>query len=235
MYTAHWEVLLEPPYVAILLGGIRVTLLLALFSTLASLVLGTVLACGRASPHVSCSRSCAAFCTLVRSLPGVFWLILLFFCLPVLLPRDAGLLLNAWDAFPFWAAAAGLSLNNAPYVADILFSMLNTAGCPALMAARLSGFSRKDYWMRIALPSAFLTAMPALSARLLHNFRNTSLAMVISVPELTWATQEVESLSFAGLEVTTAATVIYCGLSAMLSLLLWAVERFLARLFHQSD
>ena len=55
---------------------------------------------------------------------------------------------------------------------------------------------------------------------MLHNFKNTSLAMVISVPELTWASQEVESLSFAGLEVTTAATCIYLAMGGVLSLLL---------------
>ncbi|MBR5050189.1 MAG: amino acid ABC transporter permease, partial [Desulfovibrio sp.] len=98
-----------------------------------------------------------------------------------------------------------------------------------LAAARLSGLSGLGFWGRVALPQAYAASMPALSARLLHNLKNTSLAMVISVPELTWASQEVESLSFAGLEATTAATCIYAGLGFAFSLVLMLVERRLHR------
>ncbi|MCR5257997.1 MAG: ABC transporter permease subunit [Desulfovibrio sp.] len=228
-YAPHWDVLLEDPYPGILLNGLATTLELALVSTLASLVLGSLLAVGRASESRLARRACGCFCDLVRSLPGVFWLLAFFFCLPLIVPEQAGLALNGWDGFPFWAAAAGLSVNNSPYVADILYAVMGQAGRGAMAAARLSGLSGPDFWGRVALPQAYAASMPALSARLLHNLKNTSLAMVVSVPELTWASQEVESLSFAGLEVTTAATCIYAGLGFAFSLFLMFVERRLHR------
>ena len=228
-YTPHWDVLLEDPYPGILLNGLATTLELALVSTAASLVLGSLLAVGRASDSRLARSACGGFCDLVRSLPGVFWLLAFFFCLPMIVPEPAGRALNGWDGFPFWAAAAGLSVNNAPYVADLLYAVMGQAGRGAMASARLSGLTGFSFWGRVALPQAYAASMPALSARLLHNLKNTSLAMVISVPELTWSSQEVESLSFAGLEATTAATCLYAGLGFAFSLVLMLVERRLHR------
>ena len=220
MFHPHWEVLLEPPYPSILLTGMGLTVLLALVSSAVSFVMGVLLAVGRASDSKAARVSCTAFCDIVRSLPGVFWLLLFFFCLPVLLPEKAGLALNGWDGFPFFAACLGLSVNNSPYVADILYSVMGVSGRNAMDTGRLSGLTGLNFWGRVVLPQAVAASMAALSIRMLHNFKNTSLAMVISVPELTWASQEVESLSFAGLEVTTAATCIYLAMGGVLSLLL---------------
>ena len=109
MFHPQWEVLLEPPYPSILLTGVWITVLLALISSVASFFLGVILAVGRASGSRTARIPCTFFCDIVRSLPGVFWLLLFFFCLPVLLPEGAGLALNGWDGFPFFAACLGLS------------------------------------------------------------------------------------------------------------------------------
>ena len=120
----------------------------------------------------------------------------------------------------FKTACLGLSVNNSPYIADILYSVMGVSGKNAMDAARLAGLRGAVFWCRVVLPQAVAASLAAISIRMLHNFKNTSLAMVISVPELTWASQEVESLSFAGLEVTTAATCIYLAMGGVLSLLL---------------
>ena len=51
--------------------------------------------------------------------------------------------------------------------------------------------------------------MPAISNRMVHNFKNTSLCVAIALPELTWATQQIESITFKGLEVTAVSTLTY--------------------------
>lgn len=233
MYTPHWSLLIEPVYLRILLHGVALTLSIAALSSLLSIALGVALAIGRtrsqSTQAVVCARLCAGFCHVVRSIPGVFWLILPFYCLPFLLPQSACRALNGWEHFPFWAAVAGLTVNNAPYLADILFSVMHTTGRDALACARLSGFTGWRYWFRLVLPLACSASLPALNARMVHNLKNSSLAMFISVPELTWASQEVESLSFAGLESTTAATVLYMGLGLGLSGLLLLAQRHMER------
>jgi polar amino acid transport system permease protein len=66
--------------------------------------------------------------------------------------------------------------------------------------------------------------MPAITNRMIHNFKNTSLCVAIALPELTWATQQIESITFKGLEVTLMATGVYAALSL-------AIAFALSRLF----
>jgi polar amino acid transport system permease protein len=67
--------------------------------------------------------------------------------------------------------------------------------------------------------------MPAIANRMIHNFKNTSLCVAIALPELTWATQQVESVTFKGLEVTAAATLIYATGSFTIAFLLSRFNR----------
>ena len=228
MYELHWQILLQPEYLRLLLRGLWLTLALAALSSLCSFLLGLALTIGRARGGFWASFA-TGFCLVARGIPGVFWLLLPFYCLPFLLPLSASHALNAWEYFPFCAALLGLSVNNSPYLADILSSVLHVSGRDALACARLAGFRGWRYWLCLVLPLACSTSLPALNARMVHNLKNTSLALFISVPELTWAAQEIESLSFAGLEVFTAATLIYMVLGLSLSALLFWVQRRLER------
>ncbi len=228
MYEPHWQILWQPEYARLLLRGLWLTLALAALSSCCSFALGLILTVGRAAGGFW-GRLAAGFCLVARGIPGVFWLLLPFYCLPFLLPLSASHTLNSWECFPFCAALLGLSVNNSPYLADILSSVLHVSGQDALACARLSGFRGWRYWLCLVLPLACSTTLPALNARMVHNLKNTSLALFISVPELTWAAQEIESLSFAGLEVFTAATLIYMVLGLALSALLFCVQRRLER------
>lgn len=51
--------------------------------------------------------------------------------------------------------------------------------------------------------------------------------MAIAAPELTWATQQVESITFRGLEVTFLATAFYIGISLTLAVIMIRLERWL--------
>jgi polar amino acid transport system permease protein len=89
-------------------------------------------------------------------------------------------------------------------------------------AAITLGLSRVQQWTQVLLPQVFRAALPPLGTRMVHNFKNTSLCMAISAPELTWATQQIESLTFRGIEATTIATVFYIVLAGiMVSFILW--------------
>jgi polar amino acid transport system permease protein len=50
--------------------------------------------------------------------------------------------------------------------------------------------------------------------------------MVITAPELTWATQQIESITFRGLEATTIATVFYVAVSLFLGAVIIILEKY---------
>ena len=51
--------------------------------------------------------------------------------------------------------------------------------------------------------------------------------MAISASELTWATQQIESLTFRGIEATTIATMFYIGLASIMIASIILLEKFL--------
>ena len=88
-----------------------------------------------------------------------------------------------------------------------------------------SGLSRLQQYLCVILPQAVRIMLPPLGTRMIHNFKNTSLCMAISAPELTWATQQIESLTFRGLEVTAVATGFYCVVVLLLGAIIATLEK----------
>lgn len=80
-------------------------------------------------------------------------------------------------------------------------------------AAASCGMSVWQECLHILCPQSLRAMMPAIANRMIHNFKNTSLCVAIALPELTWATQQIESITFKGLEVTLTATVLYALVS----------------------
>jgi polar amino acid transport system permease protein len=152
----------------------------------------------------------------------LFWLLFFFFVFPELLPYGLGDKLNAYVHYPVVAGIIGLTIDNSSYVSDILRSGRMAIPYGQREAAITLGLSRVQQWTQVLLPQVFRAALPPLGTRMVHNFKNTSLCMAISAPELTWATQQIESLTFRGIEATTIATAFYIALAGiMVSIILW--------------
>ena len=107
--------------------------------------------------------------------------------------------------------------------------------CAAEDSRYLTGRERPQYraaWagyssIHVLLPQMFRVTLPPLGTRMVHNFKNTSLCMAISVPELTWATQQIESLTFRGIEATMVATLFYIALASVMVAAIILLEKFL--------
>lgn len=167
---------------------------------------------------------------IARNLPGLFWILFFYFVFPELLPSAASDVLNASQYFPIIAGILGLTVDNSPYVAEIFRSGVSAISPGQWESALAAGLSPFQIWTKILLPQAIRISAGPLGTRLIHNFKNTSLCMAIAVPELTWASRQVESLTFRGIESLTAATVFYLVLGLVLASL---VNRLESRL-HQT-
>jgi len=209
-----WSILAEHQFRELLLAGMLYTLLIATVSTLLSLVLGTALAAARLAPSRWLAWPATAWVTLARHVPGVFWVLFFYFAFPELLPDDWGMVLNRWVHFALLAGVVGLTVDNATYVSDIVRNGVLAIPRGEQEAAKCCGLNPWQQWTCCLLPVTLRIVMPPLANRTIHNFKNSSLCMVIGVPELTWATQQIESLTFRGIEATLAATLFYVALAS---------------------
>jgi len=226
-YEFDWGIPFREPFIGWLITGVKLTLLIAAVTTVTSLLLGTVIAIMRSSRFKFLNIPGKLYVEIVRNIPGLFWLLFFYFVFPQMLPFGLGQKLHEYSHYSIIAGILGLTVDNAAYVSDIVRTGLLGVSRGQIEAAVSTGLNRFQQIWFIILPGAFRTILPPLGSRMIHNFKNSSLCMAITTPELTWATQQVESITFRGLEVTFLATIFYIGLSLAMAMFIIRLERWL--------
>ena len=210
-----------------MITGVKITLILLVSTTITSLLLGTVIAVMRVSRIKLLRILGNLYVEIFRNIPGLFWVLFFYFVFPELLPPSLGEKLNAYLYYPVIAGILGLTVDNSSYVSDILRSGRLAIPHGQRDVAISTGLNRVQQWFYVLLPQMYRVTLPPLGTRMVHNFKNTSLCMAITAPELTWATQQIESLTFRGIEATTIATLFYIGLAAVMVSIIIILEKSL--------
>ncbi|MGE4520207.1 MAG: amino acid ABC transporter permease [Desulfobacteraceae bacterium] len=202
-----------------LLNGLKLTFKISVISSVIALCLGTFFGLGRLSAFKPLKWLSTVYVEFFRNTPLLIQLFFWYFAFPMGLPENARTFLFDHN-FEFWCATIGLSVYTGSFMAEIVRAGLQSIPKGLLEAAYSSGLSYLQVLRKIILPIAFRNIIPPLGSEFLNNMKNSSLAMVVGVAELTWQSQQVESLTFKGFEATTAATVLYLLLSFAISLIL---------------
>lgn len=229
-YDFDWGVVFREPYFDWFLTGLKYTLLLTVVTTVTSVVLGVVVGVMRSSENTWLRRVAGWYIETFRNIPGMFWLFFFYFAFPVFLPDSWSQPLNAYRHFAFVAAVLGLTFDNSSYVAEIVRAGIQGLAVGQTEAGRSIGLTDWQRYRYVILPQAIRIVVPPLGTRCIHNLKNTSLALVIGVPELTWTVRQVESITFRGFEMTTLVTAVYVTLClTMAAGVNWIEGRFARR------
>lgn len=202
-----------------LLNGLKITFKISLISSVIALLLGTFFGLGRLSSFKPLKWVSTTYVEFFRNTPLLIQLFFWYFAFPMALPEAAREFVFAHN-FEFWCATLGLSVYTGAFMAEIVRAGLQSIPKGLLEAAYSSGLNYFQVLRKIILPVAFRNIIPPLGSEFLNNMKNSSLAMVVGVAELTWQSQQVESLTFKGFEATTAATVLYLSFSITISFIL---------------
>jgi glutamate transport system permease protein len=168
-----------------ILGAFWMTIQLALWSALGSLVFGTILAIMRVSPVKTLQVLGSLYVNIARNTPLTLILVFcslgaLFILEIYLAPRDAP---NSLSANAFRWAIVGLSAYHASFVCEALRSGVNTVPVGQAEAARAIGLTFNQSLTQVILPQAFRGAIAPLGSVLIALTKNTTVAAIISVPE----------------------------------------------------
>ncbi len=212
-YEFDWSFVTRPQFLGLIVDGTIRTIALAVLSGALSFVLGALIAVARLWPSAFVRMPANAMVEVVRNVPALFWILFFYFVLPELLPSALGKTLHEWSGYAFAAGVMGLAVDNGAYLSDILRNGMVKVPKGQRDAAASCGMSVWQECLHILCPQSLRAMMPAIANRMIHNFKNTSLCVAIALPELTWATQQIESITFKGLEVTLTATILYAVVS----------------------
>jgi len=204
------------PYI---LGGLGHTLWISVLSMLIGLGLGLLLALARLSTSRLLRTIATLYISFMRGVPILVLLFMFYFGLPVInIQLDA-----------LTAAIAGFSLNSAAYMAEIIRSSLLSVDRGQQEAAQSLGLSRYRVFVGIILPQAVRLAIPPLSNVLLDLVKASSLAAMITVPEIFQRAKIVGGREFDYMTVYFVIAFIYWGICAVIAAGQEMLERRFAR------
>jgi general L-amino acid transport system permease protein len=159
-------------------GGLLLTLIVAMSSTVLAFPLGVLLALGRQSSLPVLQGFCTAYIELIRGLPLIGILFMAQVMLPLVLPGQPNL-----DRVV--RAIAGLVLFNAAYQAENVRGGLQSIPRGQMEAARALGLNWVLTLSLVVLPQAIRIAIPAIVGQFISLFKDTSLLALFALLELT--------------------------------------------------
>ncbi len=198
-----------------LFWGTMLTLELSALSMVLSLVVAVFGALARTSGPRWLRWLVAAYVELIRNTPFLVQIFVIFFGLPV-----AGIRLDAE-----LCAVIAMVLNGSAYTIEIVRAGIESIGAGQIEAARALGLRGLQAFRLIVLPQALRAVLPPLGSQFILLMLNSSIVSVISVEELTAATQDIQSRTFRSFEAYIVAIGIYFALSTLFSGVFAAAER----------
>ncbi len=159
-----------------LLDGLLLTLLVALLSIVFSTIIGYLLGIIRYARIPVLSKGLGWFIDIIRNLPLLLIIFFTYFALP-----QIGLRLNI-----FWAAVTALTIFESSMISEIVRGGLESIPKGQSEAALSSGLNKRQTMLFVLLPQAARDTLPSLVSQLIALIKDTSLATIITLPELTY-------------------------------------------------
>jgi polar amino acid transport system permease protein len=185
-----------------LLGGLQWTAGLTVLAFAGSFALGLILLLVRINRLAPVRWVAIGWINAIQGTPLLGLLFVAFF----------GLALFGWDV-PKWAAAtAALSIYGSAFLADIWRGAVEAIPNGQWEASAALGLTRWRQLRQVILPQAFAIAIPPTVGFLVQLIKNTSLASVVGVVELSRTAQLVNGATFAPFVVYACV----CGLYFLL-------------------
>ncbi|PLZ04346.1 cysteine ABC transporter permease [Burkholderia sp. WAC0059] len=198
--------------------------------TLISFAIGLALAFAAALVRLFGPRWAVAvvrfYVWLFRGSPLLVQLFVIFYGLP-----NVGIVLD-----PLTAAVIGFSLNVGAYNSEVIRGVIESIPKGQWEAAYSMGMTRGQALRRAILPQAARVALPPLSNAFISLVKDTSLAAVLTVPEIFQAAQRIAAVTYEPLILYTEAALIYLVFSSVLSSAQARLEKRFSRHAHfQAD
>lgn len=194
------------PYTDVFFGGLMTTIELTLLTTVLGVVLGTTCAVVRQYGHPASQRAVAAYVELIRNTPFIVQLFFIFFGLP-----SIGLMLSPWQA-----SVIALTINLGAYSTEIIRAGLNNIPKGQWEAAKVLGMDFRQTLTRVVFTPAFEKIYPALTSQCIIVMLGSAVLSQISVQDLTYAANLVQSRNFRAFESYVVTALMYLGLAMLM-------------------
>lgn len=203
------------PYLDDMLKGLGLSLYLTILAALIGTALGLVIYAGKDGKRKPVSIVCSAYIELFRNTPLLVQIYLVYF----------GLAQFGIDVSPFQTALITMSVNTGAYNAENLRGGFKSVLPGTIEAGQAMGMTKLQIFFIIKLKPALRNAFPSLINQFVMLFLFSSVASVISLPELFNVSINIDARIARTFEIYLVAGAMYYLTSFIMVKILGKIEK----------
>ena len=181
----YWLLLLIGQFPNGPLGGLAMTLILAACGICLAFPCSIAIALALTSPFKSLRTTAQAFVYIVRGLPLLMFIFWAYFAIPALLGTSVPGVITMLFALVIYESV---------YLAEVIRGGIQALPSGQVEAARAMGLTHMQTQRIVILPQVLYNVLPSILSQFISTIKETSLGYVISVNELTFAANQVNSI-----------------------------------------
>ncbi|VVD66212.1 amino acid ABC transporter permease [Pandoraea cepalis] len=206
-------------YLMLFVRGAALTVVLTAVSTVVGVSVGALCAVAREEGAAWLKAITGLYVELIRNTPFIVQLFFIFFGLPSL-----GIHIDETTA-----AVLAMSVNLGAYATEIIRAGMRAVPRGLSEAGLSLAMTRAQILRHVILPQAFAKVFPALASQIVIVMLGSAVVSQISVPDLSYAANFVQSRTFRAFESYLIVTAVYLALAIALRRVLMRCARRLFR------
>ncbi|WP_284443463.1 amino acid ABC transporter permease [Chlamydia gallinacea] len=202
----------------VLLRGCEYTVFISGISIIFGLFLGIIIG-SLTSQYFSCRvlRSLGSlYVTIIRGTPLFIQILICYFGLPTVIRVNLS---------PLASGIISLSINSSAYLAEIIRGGINSLSKGQWESAKVLGYKKSQIFLYIIYPQVFRNILPSLTNEFIALIKESSILMVVGVPELTKVSKDIVSRELNPMEMYSICAGLYLIMTSLLSYFARLLER----------
>ncbi|MBM7558322.1 amino acid ABC transporter permease [Marinitoga litoralis] len=195
-------------YMSIYLEGFYMTIKISFFSIFFAMIIGVIFGVMKTTKYQILKEFANMYTTIFRNIPLLVIILIIYYGIGSMIEISATV-----------GAIIALSLFEGAYISEIIRGGIESVSKGQVEAAKTIGLNTIYLYIDILLPQAFRTTLPALTGQFISLVKDSSLASVIALQELTMVGRQIATSSFASFESYITVAIFYFTITALLQLL----------------
>ncbi|MCZ4329886.1 ABC transporter permease [Castellaniella denitrificans] len=213
-------------YGPLLLAGTWVTIKLALLSLAVAVGLGLLGAWAKLSSSWGARLAATAYTTLIRGVPDLVLMLLIFFSMQIYLNNLTDLVgLDPIDIDPFGAGVLTLGFIYGAYFAETFRGAFMAVPYGQMEAATAYGMREFQIFRRVLFPQMMRHALPGIGNNWQVLLKSTALVSLIGLSDLVKVAQDAGNVTFRVFLFISLTGLIYLALTTLSNGILYWLDR----------
>lgn len=213
-------------YSSLILQGALVTIELAICSLILAIIMGVVCALGKLSQKPILPLLCQAYTSLIRGVPDLVLMMLIFFGLQFLLNSITDFFeADMIEINPFVAGIITLGFIYGAYFTETFRGAFQSVPKTLIDAATALGLNKRQVFIYVRFPLMMRYALPGVANNWLVILKATALVSLLGLFDLVKATKTAGEATYQPLFFALLAGAFYLFFTSISNVVLWWLEK----------